>query len=504
MVYGQGFAAADDVVGHELTHGVTEHSARLFYYYQSGAINESLSDVFGEFVDLTNGVGTDTPAARWQLGEDLPVFGVIRDMEDPTLFNDPDRMTSPKYTADSNEQDAGGVHRNSGVNNKAAFLMTDGGTFNGRTVTGLGIPKVSRIYYAVLTTMLTSASDYADLASALQQACNNLVGSAGITTADCVEVTDAVAAVEMSTDPPAARAPEAPVCGSGPVPVDLFFDNLENTGSGNWTAQSDWYYPQSGNPFNFDATYATSGTQNLWGYDRPTVGAYSTSMNSSVAIPAGLTTYLRFNHAYGFDDDAGHAYDGGILEYSINNGTSWSDLGPLLTDGGYNGTLTTTNSNNPLKGRNAFVRESNGYKSSRANLSSLAGQSVRIRFRIGTDFIVDDYGWFIDDIRIYTCGPMLAPTATTQAASKRDDQRCHAERHGRPERHGNELPVRVRADGGLRIIRPRRPGERRRRQRPDCGDADDRRAGSSDYVPLSRCGSTRGNAGQRIRPDVHN
>ena len=181
-------------------------------------------------------------------------------MEDPTLFNDPDRMTSPRTRPTRTEQDAGGVHRNSGVNNKAAFLMTDGGTFNGRTVTGLDIPKVSRIYYAALTTMLTSASDYADLASALQQACNNLVGSSGITTADCVEVTDAVAAVEMSTDPPAALAPEAPVCGSGPVPVDLFFDNLENTGSGNWTAQSDWYYPQSGNPYNFDATYATSGT----------------------------------------------------------------------------------------------------------------------------------------------------------------------------------------------------------------------------------------------------
>ncbi len=53
MVYGEGYAAADDVVGHELTHGVTDFSAHLFYYYQSGAINESLSDVFGEFVDLT-------------------------------------------------------------------------------------------------------------------------------------------------------------------------------------------------------------------------------------------------------------------------------------------------------------------------------------------------------------------------------------------------------------------------------------------------------------------
>ena len=98
MVYGQGFAAADDVVGHELTHGVTDFSAHLFYYYQSGAINESMSDVFGEFVDLTNGSGTDTAAVKWQMGEDVPGFGAIRDMEDPTSFGDPDRMTSPNYS----------------------------------------------------------------------------------------------------------------------------------------------------------------------------------------------------------------------------------------------------------------------------------------------------------------------------------------------------------------------------------------------------------------------
>ena len=72
MVYGTGFASADDVVGHEMTHGVTDHESRLFYYMQSGAINEAFSDIFGEFIDLGNGRGTDTPAVRWLLGEDLP------------------------------------------------------------------------------------------------------------------------------------------------------------------------------------------------------------------------------------------------------------------------------------------------------------------------------------------------------------------------------------------------------------------------------------------------
>ena len=144
MVYGAGFAAADDVVGHELTHGVTEFTSHLFYYYQSGAINEAFSDIFGEYVDLTNGAGKDTAAARWLMGEDVPGLGAIRDMENPPAFGDPDSMTSANYTADTGETDSGGVHSNSGVANKAAFLLTDGATFGGQTVSGLGITKASR------------------------------------------------------------------------------------------------------------------------------------------------------------------------------------------------------------------------------------------------------------------------------------------------------------------------------------------------------------------------
>ena len=125
------------------------------------------------------------------------------------------------------------MHFNSGVNNKAAFLMTDGGTFNGRTVTGMGIPKVARIYYDVQTQFLTSGSDYADLASALPQACDDLVGDviggSAVTAANCTEVRDAVAATEMTLGPAqrarAARA--AAACPSGQVRTDLFLDDME-------------------------------------------------------------------------------------------------------------------------------------------------------------------------------------------------------------------------------------------------------------------------------------
>jgi hypothetical protein len=122
-----------------------------------------------------------------------------------------------------------------------------------------------------------------------------------------------------------------------------------------------------------------------------------------VAVPNG-TTYLRFDHAYGFEDsNTGTNNDGGVLEYSTNNGSTWQDAGSLIIDNGYNGTISNS-FGNPIGGREGFVGESNGYISSRVDLSSLADQSVRFRFRIGEDSEGYDYGWFIDDVSVYTCG----------------------------------------------------------------------------------------------------
>jgi bacillolysin len=409
MVYGPGFAAADDVVGHELSHGFTDFTSHLFYWYQSGAINESMSDVFGEYIDLTNGAGTDTPGVRWELGEDIPGIGAIRDMQDPPGFGDPDRMTSPLYRADEDQKDNGGVHINSGVNNKAAYLLADGDTFNGTTVTRIGIDKAARIYHDVDTGLLTSGSDYADLYNALQQACTNAIGGGeGITAVDCQEVTDAVDATEMNQLPLNGPAPEAPVCGAGQNRVNLFSDDLESFGSGNWThgplfGVDDWYYPQNLNPYGFDATYATSGGLNFWGHNRSTTADFVMARTADLAIPEG-TTYLRFSHSHAFEDGPGNGtrYDGGQLQYSTDGGASWIDAGPLFTDNGYNGTVSSS-FGNPIGGQAAFTAESNGYISSRVDLSSLAGQNVRFRFRIGTDSSVDDYGWFIDDISVYRC-----------------------------------------------------------------------------------------------------
>ena len=400
MVYGDqyGFPLADDVVAHELTHGVTQHESHLFYYYQSGAINESLSDVWGEFVDQGNGRGTDTAGVKWQIGEDVSGLGALRDMADPTQFNDPDKMTSTNYYC--GEDDNGGVHTNSGVNNKAAYLMVDGGTFNGYTIPSLGIAKTADLYYEAQTNLLTSGSNFNDLYNALIQASKNL----NFSTAEKEAVENAVKAVKMNQRP-CDEDPEAPVCDPGhKVDATIFSDDMENTSSGNWSsvaiAGSDaWYYPQNPNPY-FDATNASSGIYNIWGYNRPDTADSYIAMTNDKSISAN--SFMRFKHFWAFEDYLTTTYDGGVLEYSTNGGATWSDTAALFIDNGYNGTISTLDTN-PLGGRQAFIGESDGYTASRLNLGSLDGQNVRFRFRIGTDSAVSDLGWFIDDVQIYTC-----------------------------------------------------------------------------------------------------
>ncbi len=78
MYYGTGYADAVDVVGHELTHGVIERYSNLFYWGQSGAINESIADVLGEIVQHRNAT-SPAQQTNWDLGEDLP-GGATRSM----------------------------------------------------------------------------------------------------------------------------------------------------------------------------------------------------------------------------------------------------------------------------------------------------------------------------------------------------------------------------------------------------------------------------------------
>ena len=399
--------ASDDTVAHELTHGVTQYTSGLFYFYQSGAINESLSDIFGELYDQSNGVGKDGAGYTWFIGEDVP-DGPIRSMSNPPQFGDPDRMSN----YDTSEMDNGSVHSNSGINNKAAHLMVQGGSFNGRSVAEIGADKTLAIYYEAETHLLTSGSDYADLYNALYQACLNLLeGQAGISTADCQSVRNATDAVEMNVPVAGRYNPEAPLCDPGLSPVNVFSDDFES-GAGRWSFSTQlgtqrW---QLDSPY---GRFAHSGKHFLYADDYPAaITDTSAEMKTGVKLPANA--YLHFAQAYNFERYAvtyGPWFDGGVLEYSTDKGITWNDAGKLIINNGYGGTIFPY-WYNPLAGRRAFVGTSHGYISTRLNLASLANKTVKFRWRMGLDDIGYMWGWWLDDVRIYTCGSFgkLGPT----------------------------------------------------------------------------------------------
>ncbi|NDJ75672.1 MAG: hypothetical protein GYB65_05390, partial [Chloroflexi bacterium] len=432
MTYGDAdFFTVDDVIAHELTHGVTEFSSNLFYYYESGAINETMSDVFGELADQANGMDSygAGESAPWAMGEDLPVLGAIRDMSDPTIFGDPDRTQSPNYfvPVDGGIWDNGGVHFNNGVGNKAAYLMAAGGSFNGYTITALGNVKTGAIWYETNFNLLTSGADWELLGAALNQACQNLIGGPeGITAADCTEVSEAVLATEMAIDPVYGEEltydAEAVCPGDTPL-TDLFFDGFEG-GYGNFTVTAPvdptlgamptgemWGTPAYG-------PYAVTGDNAIWAASNPEVRFYpgglyesNLTMNTPVSLTGGTTYWLHFDHAIDMEivsyDPAVSdiAFDGVVLEYSTDGGGIWNDIQPLFDDGQDYNRVIFDLFGNPLGGRAGFASESHGYVSTRYDLTSLAGQDVQLRWRLGSDDTAHWLGYWIDNLRIYACNP---------------------------------------------------------------------------------------------------
>ena len=137
---------------------------------------------------------------------------------------------------------------------------------------------------------------------------------------------------------------------------------------------------------------------------------------NAVTIPSGaISAILQFQQSYSFEQPD---FDGGVLEYTTNNGVLWQDAGSLITQAGYTGVITVA-SGNPLSGRPAWVREMPGYPSYQvvtANLMSLQGMSVRFRFRMGSDLNSGAEGWRVDDIYIVVtqpCGTGTPPPGTS-------------------------------------------------------------------------------------------
>jgi Zn-dependent metalloprotease len=174
LVFGDGdgqvfdrFTKPIDVLGHELSHAVTQFTADLTYEGQSGALNESMSDVFGACIKQRH-LGQDAASADWLVGEGIFLPGVdgkaLRSMSDPgTAYDDPKIGKDPQVgsMADYVEttDDNGGVHVNSGIPNRAFVVAA-------RAVGGESWSGAGRIWYAALTSGLAADSDFATFAAA--------------------------------------------------------------------------------------------------------------------------------------------------------------------------------------------------------------------------------------------------------------------------------------------------------------------------------------------------
>ncbi|MEO8701641.1 MAG: M4 family metallopeptidase [Kofleriaceae bacterium] len=213
MVYGDGNASQGcnnlaeslDVTGHEITHAVTERESGLIYSGESGGLNESLSDVFGAFIEAWVDGGRNgtlsTAADVFLIGDEV-LPPALRFMCDPFA----DGVSRDVWSSTLGNVD---VHYSSGPNNLAFCLMVKGGTHpRGKTtvnVPAIGMDKAIRIYYKAQADILTSNSNYAAMRVAMAQAALALYDQA---TAD--QVSCAFAAIAVGTAPTS--------CGGTPPP----------------------------------------------------------------------------------------------------------------------------------------------------------------------------------------------------------------------------------------------------------------------------------------------
>ncbi|HFJ9437542.1 TPA: M4 family metallopeptidase [Bacillus albus] len=177
LIYGDPMVRAFDIAGHEFTHAVTSSESNLEFFGESGAINEALSDIMGTAIEkyINNG------EFNWTIGEQSG--SVLRNMKNPSsvkFFNGVSYPDDYSKYSDLNGEDNEGVHFNSSIINKVAYLIAQGGTHNGVTVNGIGEDKMFDIFYYANTDELNMTSNFTELRLACLKVATNKYGANSI------------------------------------------------------------------------------------------------------------------------------------------------------------------------------------------------------------------------------------------------------------------------------------------------------------------------------------
>lgn len=451
--------AVDDIVGHEITHGITSRTAALIYQNQPGQLNESFSDVFGELIDLFNGnaaflddsaallswpehgsgPGTDAPnlqrqdacfyeedfaeGPRWFVAEDAVSFGgAIRDMWSPTCFGMPDRANHEFQLCQN--WDNGGVHYGSSVPNHAFTLVTDGDEFNGFTIRGIGPIKSGAVWFRALTHYLTAAADFEDAYYDLNQAAIDLIGTRPLdprtgqesdhefTADDAHQVDLALRATEMNSPGrcglafPVLDSQPPPTCGNKSV---VYSEDFEGSAEG-WTVTNS----KPLTPFDWERVSELPSERQGSAYfiADPHLGncfdVNESGLHSLISPPltlpeTGQVPILSFVHYIAAES----GYDGGNMKLRVNDG-DWQIIpGEAFLFNPYNSTLLLPSKSNfnPIAGQDAWTHAGGQWGTSVIDLRGLihGGDRFQIRFDFGKDQCDGVEGWFVDDVEVYLC-----------------------------------------------------------------------------------------------------
>ncbi len=414
------------------------------------AIKAELGGVVNATLRSTAGAGDDS--YRWLVGEDATGFGgAIRDIWNPNCYGDPGKVSDTAYYhCGPITSDNGGVHVNSGIPNHGFALLVDGGTYNGHTVGALGLVKTSHIYFRAMDVYQNPASDFADHADSLEQSCEDLIGvdlidpatgapsGQAISAADCAQVSEAMAAVEMRTPPtqcnfqPILAQDPPDRCEAGAAQANVFFDDFESNPIGAWTVShetpSATFTPRD---WEWATTLPEREGAALFGPD-PDIGDCSPAADESgvlhadspvITLPPGAANpRLTFDHWVA--TEAG--WDGGNLKISVNGGP-WQQVAAAdFAYNPYNATLNTIaqGNTNPLAGEPGFTGADGGsvdgsWGRSHVNLAAYAvpGDTVRLRLDFGSDGCTGITGWYVDDPTLYACVSPDPPDITIDDVS---------------------------------------------------------------------------------------